>query len=94
MTGAAAASGLLLVPAFSPGFGSSLAWVGLVPFRMAGIAPRGLGKIPYLGTFPETNVRTYVVGPDGVPGVWFDSLDASRLLPPPSVTRIPVQLND
>lgn len=57
------------------------AWVGLVPFRMVGIAARGLPPVPYLGTFPETNIRTYVVGPDGSPGVWFDSLDASRLLP-------------
>jgi uncharacterized protein YqjF (DUF2071 family) len=57
------------------------AWVGLVPFRMAGIGGRRSGPIPYLGTFPETNVRTYVIGPDGTPGVWFDSLDASRLLP-------------
>lgn len=57
------------------------AWVGLVPFSMRGI---GLGRgpgIPYLGSFPETNIRTYVRGPDDRPGVWFDSLDISRLLP-------------
>jgi uncharacterized protein YqjF (DUF2071 family) len=36
--------------------------------------------VPYLGTFPEVNVRTYVVR-DGVPGVWFCSLDINRLLP-------------
>ena len=34
-----------------------------------------------LGTFPETNVRTYVRGPDGRRGVWFCSLDISRLAP-------------
>ncbi len=56
------------------------AWVGLVPFQMRGIGlPVGPG-VPYLGTFPETNVRTYVTGARG-PGVWFDSLEASRLLP-------------
>jgi uncharacterized protein YqjF (DUF2071 family) len=54
------------------------AWVGLIPFRME-VAPPGLPPAPYLSTFPETNVRTYVVGPDGKPGVWFFSLDASRL---------------
>jgi len=27
--------------------------------------------------FHETNVRTYVLGPDGEPGVWFWSLDAA-----------------
>lgn len=54
------------------------AWVGLIPFRME-VALPGLAPMPYLTTFPETNVRTYVVGPDGKPGVWFFSLDASRL---------------
>lgn len=57
-----------------------MAWVGLVPFRMENIAARFTPPIPYLGTFPETNVRTYVRGSDG-PGVWFLSLDVSRLLP-------------
>jgi uncharacterized protein YqjF (DUF2071 family) len=56
------------------------AWVGLVPFHMVGIAARFTPPIPYLGTFPETNVRTYVRGPEG-PGVWFHSLDVTRLLP-------------
>lgn len=56
------------------------AWVGLVPFRMENIAARFTPPVPYLGTFPETNVRTYVRGSDG-PGVWFLSLDISRLLP-------------
>jgi uncharacterized protein YqjF (DUF2071 family) len=53
------------------------AWVGLVPFRMRVRAP-GLPWVPWLGTFCETNVRTYVVGPDGRPGVYFFSLDAER----------------
>ncbi len=57
------------------------AWVGLVAFRMEDIRLPATPPIPYLGTFPETNVRTYVRGPDGRPGVWFDSLDVTRLLP-------------
>jgi len=56
------------------------AWVGLVPFHMVDIAARRLPPFPYFGTFPETNVRTYVIGPEG-PGVWFNSLDINRLLP-------------
>jgi len=48
------------------------AWVGLVPFEMHVGGPVG----PLMVRFPETNVRTYVVGPDGRPGVWFFSLDA------------------
>jgi uncharacterized protein len=57
------------------------AYVGLIPFRMAGIGlgPRPL-PLPY-GRFPETNVRTYVVGPDGGRGVFFHSLDVTRLAP-------------
>ena len=57
------------------------AWVGLVAFHMENIRLPYLPPVPYLGTFPETNVRTYVRGPDGRPGVWFDSLDITRLIP-------------
>jgi hypothetical protein len=55
------------------------AWLGVVPFTMADVAPRGLPAIPRLSTFPEINVRTYVRCA-GSPGVLFLSLDgASRL---------------
>jgi uncharacterized protein YqjF (DUF2071 family) len=57
------------------------AWVGLVAFRMERIRLPGMPAVPYLGTFCETNVRTYVRGPDGRRGVWFNSLDVDRLLP-------------
>ena len=56
------------------------AWVGLVPFQMRAIGPARGPAVPYFGTFPETNVRTYVRGPAG-PGVWFNSLDITRALP-------------
>lgn len=53
------------------------AWVGVVPFRMANVAPRGVPALPWFSSFPELNVRTYVrVG--GVPGVYFFSLDATN----------------
>ncbi len=54
------------------------AWIGLVPFRMAGIRPRGLPAVPWLSAFPELNVRTYAFDEAGRPGVWFYSLDAAR----------------
>lgn len=57
------------------------AWVGLVAFHMEDIRLPGAPAVPYLGTFPETNVRTYVRGPYGRQGVWFDSLDITRLIP-------------
>lgn len=56
------------------------AWIGLVPFRMVGVRPRFLPSIPWLTTFPETNVRTYVRDREGGAGVWFFSLDITRLL--------------
>jgi uncharacterized protein YqjF (DUF2071 family) len=54
------------------------AWVGLIPFRLTVRLP-GVPSIPWVSTFPETNVRTYVRGPDGRCGIWFLSLDAARL---------------
>ena len=56
------------------------AWVGLIPFSMRGIGVPGLPAVPYFGSFPEVNVRTYVRR-NGIPGVWFCSLDINRLLP-------------
>lgn len=55
------------------------AWLGLVPFRMAGVMRRPLPDLPWVSAFPEINVRTYVTH-EGKPGVWFFSLDASNPL--------------
>lgn len=59
------------------------AFVGLVPFRMENVRPHfvpDLGRFGHFySRFPELNVRTYVVR-DGVPGVWFFSLDAASAL--------------
>jgi len=53
------------------------AWVGVVPFRMAGVMRRPLPDLPGLSAFPELNLRVYVER-DGKPGVWFLSLDAAN----------------
>src|SRR5687767_621891 len=55
------------------------AYLGIVPFQMEGVAPRGLPAIPLLSASPEVNVRTYVRH-EGVDGVWFLSLDAGNRL--------------
>jgi uncharacterized protein YqjF (DUF2071 family) len=59
------------------------AYVGLVPFQMTNVRPHfvpDLGRLSHFTTrFPELNVRTYVLR-DGVPGVWFFSLDAASSL--------------
>src|SRR5215831_7389686 len=55
------------------------AWIGVVPFRMSNVGPRGLPSLPGMSEFPELNVRTYVRVGDK-PGVYFFSLDAGNWL--------------
>jgi len=55
------------------------AWVAVVPFLLRVRVPHG-PAVPWAGVFPETNVRTYVRGPDGHAGIWFFSLEAPRRL--------------
>ena len=37
------------------------AWVGLIPFHMNDLGFPLLHPLPYVGSFPEVNVRTYVL---------------------------------
>lgn len=55
------------------------AWLGLTPFRIAGLRARGLPPIPGTSAFPEMNLRTYVRHGDR-PGILFLSLDAANRL--------------
>jgi uncharacterized protein len=55
------------------------AWVGLTPFLLTGLRPPFAPALPWISQFPEMNVRTYVRGPDGEPGIWFFTLEADRL---------------
>jgi uncharacterized protein YqjF (DUF2071 family) len=54
------------------------AWIAITPFTMWDIRalPPYLPPVPGLSSMHELNVRTYV-HLDGVPGVWFFSLDAN-----------------
>ena len=56
------------------------AWVGVVPFLMRNIRPRWLPAVPHLSYFLELNLRTYAFNDQGIPGVWFFSLNANRRL--------------
>lgn len=55
------------------------AWIGVVPFRMNHVRPRFSVSVPFISFFLELNVRTYV-RVNGVPGVYFFSLDCSNPL--------------
>ena len=53
------------------------AWIAVVPFTIWNSRPIFTPPLPWLSSFHEINVRTYV-HLDGVPGVWFFSLDANQ----------------
>ncbi len=60
------------------------AWVSFTPFVMSEVRPFGPvrlpGPLPAILTFPETNLRTYVRGPDPSDGLWFLSNEVSSAL--------------
>ena len=64
------------------------AWLGIVFFRVRALRARGAPPVPGISSFLQLNVRTYVRGPDGLPGVWFFSIDASSRLAALGVRRI------
>ena len=68
----------LLPPGLTADTWDGAAWVGLVPFYMRVATPAGQ-RVPWVSNFCETNIRTYVRDGDGRRGIWFFSLDASRL---------------
>ena len=53
------------------------AYVGQVPFTLSGVRPILTPPLPWISSFHEINVRTYVHRNGRDPGVWFFSLDAS-----------------
>ena len=57
-----------------------MAYVGVTPFFMKDVRASFLPEIPGTANFLELNVRTYVYDRNGVPGVWFFSLDCNHNL--------------
>ncbi len=55
------------------------AWLTVTPLTITNLRPPYMPPIPYLSWLYELNVRTYVHH-EGVPGVWFFSLDANHAL--------------
>ena len=72
-------------------------WVSITPFLMKDFRVGPLPPVPGASDFPETNVRTYVRGPDGRDGLWFFSLEAdsvATVLGASSVYGVPYQFAD
>jgi uncharacterized protein YqjF (DUF2071 family) len=56
------------------------AFVAIAPFFMRDVRPIGVPALPWISQFQELNVRTYVYDRNGIPGVWFYSLDCNQPL--------------
>lgn len=63
------------------------AWIGITPFVVSSLRARGTVPLPYVSSFRELNVRTYVTL-DGKPGIWFFSLDASSRVAATAARRL------
>jgi len=66
-------------PEFAVDLFDGTAWLGIVPFHMTNLAPRGVPSLPWISEFPELNVRTYVRVNERA-GIYFFSLDAGSAL--------------
>src|SRR5437764_9602667 len=69
----------LLSPALPLDLFDGQCWVGITPFYLTHVCPRGLPPLLYLSQSAEINVRTYVLV-ENIPGVYFFSLDANNPL--------------
>jgi uncharacterized protein len=63
-------------------------WIGIMFFRVRALRTRGALPLPGISSFLQLNVRTYVRGPDGLPGVWFFSIEASSRLAALGLRRV------
>ncbi|MHA0286197.1 YqjF family protein [Mycobacterium sp. C3-094] len=66
-------------PGARPDVIDGVTYVGLVPFVMRNLRLGSALRLPYFGTFAETNVRLYSVDDAGRHGVLFRSLETERL---------------
>lgn len=55
------------------------AWITIIPFKISDMRLRKIPPFPFLRSFLELNVRTYVRR-NGILGIYFFSLDAEKLL--------------
>lgn len=76
----------LVPPALELDQAEGRAWLTLIPFLIAESRPAVLPAM-LSSAFLETNLRTYVRGPDGEAGIYFFSLEAASL-PAVAVARL------
>jgi uncharacterized protein YqjF (DUF2071 family) len=62
-------------------------WVAVTPFEVRAFRLHGTAPIPFLHSFAETNVRTYVTLEEK-PGIYFFSLDAANRLAVAAARRV------
>lgn len=55
------------------------AWLTIIPFKISDMRLRKMPPFPFLRSFLEVNVRTYVRR-NGISGIYFFSMDADKLL--------------
>ncbi|WP_163528836.1 YqjF family protein [Halobacillus ihumii] len=55
------------------------AWITIIPFKVSDMHMRKMPPIPFLKSYLELNVRTYVKH-NGLSGIYFFSLDADKIL--------------
>lgn len=64
------------------------AFLGVVPLFMRDVRPWMLPRAALYSDFMELNFRTYVYDENGVPGIWFFSLDAANWLAVEAARRL------
>ena len=55
------------------------AYIGVIPFKMQNVSPRWAFPLPFISSFPEFNIRTYVKYKNKR-GVFFFTLDAQSII--------------
>src|SRR4051794_6772146 len=68
----------LLPRGLQPDVFDGRAWVSMTPFVARSTRAAAGPPLPLWSTFPETNLRTYVIGPDGLDGIWFFTLEVGN----------------
>lgn len=56
------------------------AYITIAPFRIQNFSLANFPSLPVFSDFIEVNVRTYVHDKNGIPGVWFYSLDINSIM--------------